>query len=70
MKRPIIPDFARKELRDNPESEYSKRLSKQIEEWKVMRDGSKAMDDIIMDIEKPIMIVVEWIDKQIKRFTK
>ena len=70
MKRPILPYFARKELRDNPESEYSKRISKQLEEWKVMRAGSKAMDDIIMEIEKPLILIIEWLDKQIKRFTK
>ncbi len=63
MSRPIVPDFARAELRDNPESEYAKRISKQIESWRVLRDGQRAIDDLMMPI-------VHWLDKQLKRLTK
>ncbi len=63
MNRPIVPDFARAELRGNPESEYAKRISKQIESWRVLRDGQRAIDDLMMPI-------IKWLDKQLKRFSR
>ena len=70
MKRPILPDFARKELRDNPESRYAKGIRKQIESWKVMRAAGMEVDNLMMEIEKALQPIVEWIAKQLKRFTK
>lgn len=60
MKKPIIDYYIRRAMRDKPDNKYTKRYLTDIERWRIMREADR-------EIEKLVMPIIKWMDKNLKR---
>ena len=63
MKRPLFDYHLRQAMRDYPDYKGTKKMLKDLEYWRAMREADR-------EIERWILPIIKWLDNLIKRFTK